>query len=147
MASFSIDGYELRSELFYDRATDMWIAVDGTVAHVGYDPLGLEINGTLAQLVIADLGNSVARGQTIGTLEAEKFVGPINSPVSGIIKDVNNGVLDSVSQIHVHPYDSWLFAVSMSNLDELDLFVTGENITPVFEHRLAEYRIKGVLAR
>lgn len=147
MTNFGIEGYELRSGLFYDSLTDMWVAVDNGIAKIGYDPLGLEINGTLAQLALANTGAIFARGDSIGTLEAEKFVGPIVTPLSGTLLEVNSEVLENVSQLHSDPYGSWIFAISMSNSDELDLLVTGDALGESFASRLAAYRVKGVLAR
>ncbi len=147
MAGILVEGYEIRTGLFYDDATDMWVEVQDGIAHIGYDPLGLEINGTLAQLAMAGTGKEVIKGDTIGTLEAEKFVGPIQSPVSGTLVEVNEAAMDNVSKIHAQPYDSWLFAIAMSQPSELNDLISGDDIVSAFESRVAAYRVKGVLAR
>lgn len=147
MKNLKIDGYELREELYYDALTDMWVEVQDGIAKVGYDPLGLEINGTLAQLAISPVGTVGKRGEQIGTLEAEKFVGPIVMPLSGTLAEVNGDVLANVSAIHRNPYDSWIFAIDFSDPGELTEFVTGEQLSQSFALRLNEYRNKGVLSR
>ena len=147
MGSVKIEGYELRSGLYYDALCDMWVSVSEGVAKVGYDPLGLEINGTLAQLGIARVGAIVSRGEVVGSLEAEKFVGPIVSPLSGRVIDANVEVLEDVSVLHRDPYGSWIFAVELSDASELEELVTGDALAASFAERLAAYRTKGVLAR
>lgn len=147
MGSLKIEGYELRSGLYYDSLCDMWVEVTDGVAKVGYDPLGLEINGTLAQLGIAKVGTSVIRGETVGSLEAEKFVGPIVSPLSGMLVEVNEAVVGDVSLMHRDPYGAWVFAIAISDPSELDELVTGDALGESFAGRLAAYRLKGVLAR
>lgn len=147
MNMIDIEGYALRYDVYYDRLTDTWIEVIGDTARIGFDPLGLEINGTLAQLAVAPVGTMVRRGESAGTLEAEKFVGPIASPLSGEVTGVNHEALDNVSSLHRRPFDAWLMEVRFSDPEELKAFVTTDDIAPVFLERLEEYRKRGVLAR
>ncbi|MDR7387364.1 MAG: hypothetical protein QN170_08020, partial [Armatimonadota bacterium] len=76
--------YELMVDRLYDPEHHLWVLpVSDTRVRVGFDPLGVEVNGTLAQLVLAPLGTVVRRGEAFGSLEAAKFVGPLVAPVSG----------------------------------------------------------------
>lgn len=147
MSRIIIEGYELHNDLFYDSEADMWVKVEGKKAKVGIDPLGLEINGTLSQLAVAELGTRVKRGEPFGSLEAEKFVGPVVSPLSGLVSAVNEDVLKNISRMHKAPYESWVIEMEMDDPDELSLLVSGNDLQPAFELRLADYRKKGVLAR
>lgn len=147
MSKLNVEGYELRKELYYDTASDMWVKVDGNKARLGIDPLGLEINGTLSQLALAGTGTKVKRGEQLGSLEAEKFVGPILSPLSSEVVAINDEILNNISTIHRTPYESWIVEVEMDYPAELELLVSGDDLQPAFELRLAEYRKKGLLAR
>ena len=147
MKKLEIEGYELRGDLYYDSVADMWVAVDQGRAKVGFDPLGLEVNGTLAQLALAKVGSATSRGESMGTLEAEKFVGPIVAPLSGSVAAINDDALLNVSKLHTAPYDTWILEIEMSDLGELDLLVTGADLENSFAQRLEAYRKKGVLAR
>ncbi|MDA8102695.1 MAG: hypothetical protein M0Z34_07005 [Nitrospiraceae bacterium] len=147
MKRLNVEGYELRGDLYYDARADMWLSVEDGLAKVGYDPLGLEINGTLAALVLAEPGRQVARGQAAGSLEAEKFVGPVTAPVSGVVEAVNEEAVANLSKIYADPYGSWLLAIRMSDPSELDELVTGDALNESFAQRLQAYRAQGVLAR
>lgn len=147
MRMIDIEGYTLRFDVFYDRLTDTWIEVNGDTARIGFDPLGLEINGTLAQLAVAPVGTVIRRGESAGTLEAEKFVGPIASPLSGEVTEINHDALENVSSLHRRPFEAWLMEVRFANEAEFKEFVTTDEIAPVFLERLEEYRKRGVLAK
>ena len=147
MKRLNVEGYELRGDLYYDAKADMWLSVEDGVAKVGYDPLGLEINGTLAALVLAEPGREVTRGQAAGSLEAEKFVGPVTAPVSGVVEAVNGEAVANLARIYADPYGSWLLAIRMSDPGELGELVTGDALNESFARRLAAYRAQGVLAR
>ncbi len=147
MKRLNVEGYELRGDLYYDAKADMWLSVEDGVARVGYDPLGLEINGTLAALVLAEPGREVTRGQAAGSLEAEKFVGPVTAPVSGVVEAVNQEVVANLARIYADPYAAWLLAIRMSDPSELEELVTGDALNESFARRLQAYRTQGVLAR
>ncbi|MDA8374983.1 MAG: hypothetical protein M0Z91_12195 [Actinomycetota bacterium] len=147
MKRLNVEGYELRGDLYYDAKADMWLSVEDGLARVGYDPLGLEINGTLAALVLAEPGREVTRGQAAGSLEAEKFVGPVTAPVSGVVEAVNQEVVGNLARIYADPYAAWLLAIRMSDPSELEELVTGDALNESFARRLQAYRAQGVLAR
>jgi glycine cleavage system H protein len=151
-AIVEVRGYRLRLDRAYDPDTHLWalVVAPGRV-RIGLDPLGVETSGTVAQLAPVPVGTAVRRGEPAGSLEAEKFVGPLPSPVSGTVVAHNDAVVADPGLVHRDPYDDgWILelVVEPSRLDEeLPLLVAGADQTvPWFERKLAEYREQGVLA-
>lgn len=143
-----IEGYRLAADRAYDPDTHVWVErrAGGTV-RVGLDPLGLETMGTLAQLDLLGPGTAIARGEALGTLEAEKFVGPLASPLSGTVVAVNDAAIRDPRLVHDDPFAAWLLELEPSDYDaEVSALVSGDGIVPWFTARLADYRLKGVLA-
>jgi glycine cleavage system H protein len=143
-----IEGYRLAIDRAYDPDTHVWVErrASGTV-RVGLDPLGLETMGTLAQLDLLGPGTAIGRGEALGTLEAEKFVGPLASPLSGTVVAVNDAAIRDPRLVHGDPFGVWLLELAPSDYEtEASALVTGDGIAPWFTARLADYRLKGVLA-
>ena len=134
----------------YAPATHMWLKQAGPRRlRIGLDPLGVETNGTLAQLSFVPLGEQVEAGRPFGHLEAAKFVGPLLSPLSGTVLAVNEAVLADPAIVERDPlHDGWLVVISPSGgEDELAaLLATPVQIVDWYAAKIDEYRLKGVIA-
>lgn len=138
----------IRTDLGYDLEHHLWVARLEARLRVGMDPLGVETSGTLSQLVLRPAGGHYRRGEAVGSLEAEKFVGPVVTPLSGELLAVNHEVSSDPGLVHRDPYgEGWLFDLSPSDPEELELLVSGEEaVAAAFEERIRRYRLEGVLA-
>ena len=150
MSSESISGFEMRIDLAYDMETHMWAQVISPErVRIGMDPLGLETAGTLAQLQYSPVGTFVGQNAEMGSLEAEKFVGPLKSPLSGTVLAVNDDSVANPSTVKSDPFgDGWMIELAPSALDdELAGLTSGRpDILTEFAGKVAEYRRDGVLA-
>lgn len=145
-----VDGYRVALDRSYDPDTHVWVSVLAPDrVRLGMDPLGVETSGTLAQLSFLPVGTSLRRGQAFGGLEAAKFVGPLTCPLTGEVLACNQAVLANPGLPEVDPFDAgWLIELRPSALaEELPLLVCGDAVTPWFAGRLADYRLKGVVAQ
>jgi glycine cleavage system H protein len=149
-ARLAVQGYEVAVDRAYDPETHLWIQVqDGERVRVGMDPLAVETSGTLAQLAFEPLGSTLRRGDPFGSLEAAKFVGPLITPLSGVVARHNDLALADPGIVERDPLgDGWLVELEPSDLDaEVSELLAGEQeIVHWFEAKLEEYRVQGVLA-
>jgi glycine cleavage system H protein len=143
-----ISGFEIRTDLRYALDSHLWVQVLEGRARVGMDPLGVETSGTLAQVAFTPAGAPVARGEAVGSIEAEKFVGPIVAAVSGVVVAVNSAVLGDPGLIERDPYgEGWLYELDGCDADEMAALLMGEEaVTAAFEKKIRHYRLEGVLA-
>ena len=95
---------------------------------------GLEIGltdyaqGELGDLVFVNLpkpGDHVTMGKPFADVESVKAVSDVYSPVTGIVSEVNQTVLDDPGSINRDAYDAWLvrfaeITESTEYLDEAD---------------------------
>ncbi len=150
MAKLTVDGFVVRDDLAYDLEHHMWVEELGSgVVRIGMDALGLETSGTLAQLSFEPAEFDVDRGAAFGSLEAEKFVGPLIAPVSGRILAINEAALEHPGIVQADPYGAgWLIEVRAHRLDEeRDRLLQGaEEIHSSFSAKIREYRVEGVLS-
>lgn len=150
MGQRTVKGFDVRTERLYDLTHHMWVEVlEGSRVRVGMDALGVETSGTLAHLSMVGPGSRVVAGEQFGSLEAEKYVGPLVAPVTGAVVAVNEAVLDDPGVVHTDPYQQgWMIEVQADDLegDAGRLIAGEEEIVAAFDRKVTEYRLEGVLA-
>src|SRR6266545_2130776 len=113
-----INSYEIPTDRSYDRDHHMWAQFDPASGDVfiGIDTLGLAALGDLAYVTLKDVGKSVRRGESLGTLEAAKMTGDLIAPVTGVIVARNDMTVSNPALVNQSPYvDGWLVAIKPSD--------------------------------
>lgn len=143
-----VAGYPIRLDLAYDPMSRTWLEPRPEGSYrVGMDPVEVEASGTIAALVFVEVGTCLKRGEPLGSVEAEKFVGPLTSPLTATVSAVNPDVVARPSLVDADPYGAWLVELSpLPGCEEADLLRGAAEVRRWFEAQVAEYRLKGVLA-
>lgn len=144
-----VSGYEVRVDLSYDPNGHMWVEVlDGGGVRLGLDPLGVETSGTVAAVALIEVGQELHRGDAFGSLEAEKFVGPLICPLTGRITAVNAELLSWPAALDADPFGSWLVELDPHDFagESSELVRGPEQVRSWFAAAVKDYRLKGVLA-
>jgi glycine cleavage system H protein len=145
----TIGGFVVALDRGYDRVDHTWVRVEGDRVRVGMDALAQEMAGDLAQLTLLPPGTPVSRGDELGSLEAQKFVGALRSPISGTIDAVNDAVLEDPRLVNTDPLGAgWLVVILPDDRLSAELagLVSGDAIVAWYEAEVEDYRLKGVLA-
>ncbi len=50
---------------------------------------------------------------------------PIRTPLTGRVLEINRALLKSPEQLHLHPYEQWLFRMEYDEEEELDMLMDG----------------------
>ena len=104
-----IEHCEFPDGLLYHLEDNTWINEDQGTVTVGVTSLLSAIAGRLTAARIKRVGTKVNRGRSLGTLEGVNFVGPIPSPLSGMITAVNNDLVTRPKLLNDSPYtDGWI---------------------------------------
>lgn len=148
----TVRGLELWLDLAYAEDGHMWVeCLAPEAARVGLDALGVQTTGSLAHLDLVDVGTELCRGDAMGTVEADKFVGPLRSPLSGVVSRRNDAVLEDPGLVQHTPYsDGWLVELRPPSRgwdDELRQLRRGADVVRSwFEEEIRRFRVEGVLA-
>ncbi|MGD2201135.1 MAG: glycine cleavage system protein GcvH [Candidatus Bathyarchaeota archaeon] len=123
-----INGNEFPEEFYYHK-DHMWLKVEGDKVRLGYNDWAQEAAGKLVNLSTRKVGRKVKAGKTLGTVESGKWVGPLRSPITGEILEINQKVLKTPSVINDDPYGSgWVALIDPSDLDaELGELIQGSD--------------------
>ena len=144
-----VGGYRLRSDRYYDPERHLWVELKpgSHLARVGFDPLGRETSGDIVEISLAGVGERVNRGEPFGNVEAAKFVGPLQAPVSGVISARNAQVVSRPGVLNDDPNEAWLVELDMADSSELSQLLTGEDqLRSWFAAEIERYRQQGAVA-
>ena len=98
----------------YDPKHHLWAQREEATGRVriGIDSIGLESLGEIAYVALRDVGTSITRGESMGSLEAAKMTSDIVAPVSGTITDRNEAVLRDPMLVNREPYGAgWIVEI------------------------------------
>ena len=106
-------------ELKYTK-DDEWLRVEGDVAYIGITDYAQSELGDLVFVNLPEVDDEVVAGEPFGDVESVKAVADVMSPVSGIVLEINEDLLDDAALINNDPYGAWFIKVgSISDTDEL----------------------------
>ena len=86
--------------------------------------------GELSDIVfveLPDVGNSYAKAEPFGTIEAVKAVSELYTPVGGEVMAVNESLQDDPAVVNRDPYgEGWMVRFRLNNTAELDDLLSPE---------------------
>ena len=97
-------------DLKYSR-DDEWLRYEGDVAFVGITDYAQSELGDLVFVNLPEVDDEVVAGEPFGDVESVKAVADVFSPISGVVLEVNEDLLDDASLINSDPYGSWFIKV------------------------------------
>lgn len=101
---------ELKNDALYMKSHE-WVVVDGDTATVGISDFAQSELGDLVFVNLPEPGDEVTAGDTFADVESVKAVSDIYSPVSGVIAEINEELLDAPELINENANDAWFIKV------------------------------------
>ncbi len=123
---------ELREELLYSKSHE-WIRVEGDTAVIGLTDYAQSELGDLVFVNLPEADDEITLGETFADVESVKAVSDVYAPVSGIVSEINEELLDAPESINEAPYDAWFIKVKditekeeLLSAEEYQAFVESE---------------------
>lgn len=98
------------AELQYTKSHE-WASEEGGVYTIGLTDYAQEELGDLVFVNLPEVDDEAVAGEAICDVESVKAVSDVFSPVSGVVVEVNEELLDAPEMINEAPYDAWLIKV------------------------------------
>ncbi|MFZ5940637.1 MAG: glycine cleavage system protein GcvH [Bacteroidota bacterium] len=93
-----------------------WILVEGDTATVGITEFAQGELGDVVFIEIETVGETLATGETFGTIEAVKTVSDLFMPVSGEVTEVNPALEINPEVVNSDPYgEGWMIKMKISD--------------------------------
>lgn len=104
-------------ELQYTKSHE-WLLVEDGVATVGLTDFAQDALGDIVFVNLPQPGDQVSAGEALGDVESVKAVSDVLSPVSGVVAEVNEELLDNPALVNEDPYGAWLIKVEQLTGEE-----------------------------
>ena len=107
------------SELKYTKDHE-WIRVEGNVATIGITDFAQKELGDIVCVDITTIGETVAREEIFGTVEAVKTVSDLFMPITGKVLEMNKDIDSAPESVNNDAYGKgWMIKASIDNEAEL----------------------------
>ncbi len=96
-----------------------WLKVDGDFAYVGITDYAQHELGDIVYLEVETVGETLAKGEAFGTIEAVKTVSDIYMPVGGEVAEFNDELTTHPEIINKDPYvQGWIVKIKITDPSE-----------------------------
>lgn len=101
--------------------THEYIRLEGEIATIGISAFAVDQLGDIVFLELPEVGSTVEKGETFGTVESVKAVEDLKAPVTGTVVERNDAIVESPENLAEDPYaEGWLLKVRVDNPREVD---------------------------
>ena len=102
-----------------------WVALDGEIATTGITDFAQGQLGDIVYIELPATGRTVAKGESLGTIESVKAVSEVYAPLSGTIVETNGALGEHPEQVNREPHGSgWLCKIRISDPSEVTSLLT-----------------------
>ncbi|WP_340690062.1 glycine cleavage system protein H [Hydrogenobacter thermophilus] len=143
-----VNGCNIPEDLLYDVDAEAnaftWAKDngDGTFT-IGLTSVATAMAGRLVAYTPKKVGKSVERRKSVATIESGKWVGPVPSPLSGEIVEINEALKGNPALVNDDPYGAgWIAKIKPSNPDEVGQLLKGQSAIDALTKVINEKGIK-----
>ncbi len=109
-----------------------WIKIDGDYAIIGITDFAQGELGDIVYVEIETEGESLAKGEVFGTVEAVKTVSDLFMPLSGTVEELNSELESAPETVNQDPYEKgWMIKIKISDPSEIEDLMSAEDYKSV----------------
>ncbi len=98
-----------------------WVVAEDDIVTVGITDYAQDSLGELVYVELPRIGQEVTKGDEIAVVESCKAASDVYAPISGVIVEVNETLIDNPNVVNESPYeDGWLVKIEASDISEVD---------------------------
>lgn len=105
--------------LYYSESHE-WVKVEGDVAVIGVSDFAQAEMGDITYVDAPDVDDEFEQGEEFGALESVKASSDLYCPVSGVVTEVNDAVVDTPELVNQDAYENWIIKVQMSDPSQVE---------------------------
>lgn len=105
--------------LLYSKSHE-WVKVEDGIATIGVSDFAQKEMGDITYVDVPDVDDEFEKEDEFGALESVKASSDLYCPVSGVVVEVNEEVVDQPELVNADAYANWIIKVKMTDESELD---------------------------
>ena len=107
-------------ELKYSKSHEWVQMLDDTTALVGITDFAQSELGDLVFINLPAEGDTVTKEEAFCDVESVKAVSDVISPLTGVVAEVNEELMDAPQMLNESPYEAWIAKISdITDTEEL----------------------------
>lgn len=107
--------------------TDEWAKIEGDVIIVGISDYAQKELKDIVAVELPEKGRKVKKGEELGAIDSIKATSTYYSPISGIVVEVNEELLNTPELLNKDPYGAgWILKIKPESPSEYDSLLTPE---------------------
>ena len=110
--------------VLYDLDNFVWIKIDdedSSVITLGVTPILISLAGKLTKVKLRDVGTTIEKNKSVGSIESLRYFGMVRCPVKGEVIAVNETLTRSPKIANDFPYeDGWFVKIRTHGSSEID---------------------------
>lgn len=122
---------ELRKELKYSKSHE-WVKEEDGVYVIGLTDYAQSELGDLVFVNLPEEGDAVTVGEPFADVESVKAVSDVYAPVTGVVAEINEELLDAPESINESPYDAWF--IKVKDITDQEELLTSEEYQTYVEN-------------
>ena len=118
-------------------STDEWLKVEGNIATLGVtDYAQDQLSDVVFFEVIVEVGDSLEKGDIVGTIESVKAAADVSLPASGKVIEVNEALANTPELINSDPFgEAWMLKVELNDPAEVETLMDAKAYASYCETR------------
>jgi glycine cleavage system H protein len=105
--------------LYYSESHE-YVRVEGNFGFIGITDYAQHALGNVVYVDMPEVDDEVEAGEEFGAVESVKAASDLNSPVSGVVVEVNEALDDQPELLNQDAFANWIIKVELSDKSELD---------------------------
>ena len=98
-----------------------WARMEGKIAVVGVSDYAQHLLSDVVYVDLPEVGDTVTKGESLGTVESVKAAEDAYSPISGEVVEINSALEGNPEWVNEDPYGkAWLIKVKPSDHGEMN---------------------------
>ena len=132
-------------DLSYHIDYNVWIReLDDGIVEIGFTDIAQTMAGSVIHCMPKKVGKAIKKGKSLATVESGKWVGPVKSPFTGEIVEVNEAAKSDATILNRSPYkEGWIVRINPTNYEEekADL-ASGDDAIARFSEYMSEKELE-----
>ena len=131
--------YKVDAQARY-AASHEWARMEGEIAVIGISDYAQHSLSDVVYVELPEVGDTVTKGEALGTVESVKAAEDANAPLSGEVVEVNTDLENNPEWVNEDPFGrAWLIKIKPSDPDEWKSLMDAK----AYEAYVAEEEEKG----
>ena len=103
-----------------------WVKIEGDTVVIGITDFAQGELGDIVYVEVETEGETLAKEEVFGTVEAVKTVSDLFMPLSGKVTEVNGELDGSPEKVNEDPYGSWMIKMEISDASQIEGLLSAE---------------------